>query len=607
MDWLKKITVLVMMAFVAAPSVAAAQEAIYDAAGRRVGIVPAGVTGPGTEPHPVILPGGEAFDGERIIRYGAGVYVTGGAADNPVRPGTPAPWSTPPPAGTEARTMVNLFKDGTLEYLPLKEWDLADVATGDVNGDGRDDIVFSMKWTECDSIPGTRPRVWIQNSAGRFIDETAARIPGVSTSTPDLDLFDADGDGDLDILLCGYICLPNRSPGTILINDGTGVFTDETAQRLIGVPEFTFLSYASEARIDSGTSTDIVAILYDSRRKLSYPYLFLNTGDGHFWPDLYGRLLDYGRYGFFDVEARDLTGDSLSDLLFLNIVSGDSGWPGGLALFRNTGDGFFTDETPARLGQDTGRSVRDVAIADADGDGDTDILDVGWFNAGNTPQVRLLLNDGAGVFTASGSGDIAGLSGWFNDAEFAPLLQDSLPDLFIAKIVVQNFSEDLMLVNKGGGVFSDSSELLPSGLDFTVAVSVFDYGRDGDPDIAIGNSNPYQDFTGQNRLYINQRHASPLGADDPAGLPAEARLIGNYPNPFNPSTVIRYALDGWTDVAIEVTNVLGEVVMRAEPGRQPAGTHELRWDAARLPGGVYWYSLSAGGRRIGTLPAILVR
>jgi hypothetical protein len=605
MDTIEKVTLFLALALAAAPAGAGAQETIYDATGRRVGIVPPGSAGPGAHPRPVLLPGGEALDGERIVRYGAGVYVVGGGPDAPGPDGVRAPGNAFPGAG--APTMVNLFKDGTLEYLPLVEWVLGDIETGDVNGDGRDDIVFSVRWNDCDSIPGTKPRVWIQNSAGRFVDETDARIPDVTTSTTDLDLFDADGDGDLDILVCGYRCIPIYSIGTILINDGAGVFTDETADRLIGVPEFTVLTYAAEALIDSGDSPDIATILYDWRRKIRYPYLFLNTGDGHFWPDSYGRLLDFREYGFYDVAARDLTGDGLADLLFLNIPSPDSGWPGGLALFRNAGNGFFTDETVARLGQDTVRSVRDVAIGDADLDGDTDILDVGWFDPANVPQVRLLTNDGTGVFPAGGHGDIDSLEGWFNDAEFAPLVSDSLPDIFIAKIVLLGYSEDVLLLNRGGGVFRDSSELLPSGIDFTVAVSVFDYDRDGDFDIAIGNKSPELDQAGQNRLYINQVRTPPSGAEAEPGLPAGARLIGNYPNPFNPSTVIRYSLDGAAEVSIEVTNVLGEVVMRAAPGRQPAGTHELRWDAARLPGGVYWYSLSAGGRRIGTLPALLVR
>jgi hypothetical protein len=504
--------------------------------------------------------------------------------------------------------LADLFRDGTLQYFPLKEWDLGDVETGDLNGDGLEDIAFSINHnTKCDSIPGTRPRVWIQNNAGRFVDETAARIPSVSTSTLDIHLFDAEGDGDLDILLGGHRCFARYSPGTILVNDGSGVFTDETVSRLIGVPEFTYLFTVTTAPIDSGDSPDIVAILYDPPQRIKYPYLFLNDGDGVFWPDNEGRLLGYGPYGFDGIVASDLTGDGLADLLFLNAGVPSDGRVGGLALFRNNGGGFFVDETAARVGHDSARITQDVALGDVEGDGDTDVLDVGRFSPVNDPQVRLLLNDGSGGFSAADSRAISDLSGWFNDAEFAPFAQDSLPDLFLGKVRPADFDSDVLLLNAGGGAFTDSSELLPSVLDFTVSSSVFDYDRDGDPDLVIGNSNPYFDLPGQNRLYINQRLSPPVGVDDGNAVPRAATLIGNYPNPFNPSTVIRYALDAGADVTLVITSVLGEVVQRTGPGRQPPGTHEVRWDAAGLAGGVYWYTLLVDGRRIATRPALLVR
>ena len=145
------------------------------------------------------------------------------------------------PDGVTARPGIS---SGTGPSISAHGWDLGDVESGDVNGDGLDDIVFSIARSNCDSIPGTRPRVWIQNAAHRFIDETATRVPPLSTSTFDTDLFDADGDADLDILLCGYSCRSRTSPATLLINDGTGTFTDETATRILAIPENHILYFA---------------------------------------------------------------------------------------------------------------------------------------------------------------------------------------------------------------------------------------------------------------------------------------------------------------------------------------------------------------------------
>lgn len=577
---------------------AAAQEAILDIAGRPAAFRTADSAGEGAAVEPGVpryRAGGIGHPGGGGAGLPAGAYLDLGAGAA---------------GGSPRASLVNLFKDGTLEYLPLREWDLGDIETGDLDGDGRGDIAFALSRGRCDSIPGTRPRVWIQNSSGRFVDETESRIPPLSTSTFDLDLFDADGDSDLDILVCGYSCYPARSPATLLINDGTGHFADETDSRLIGVPEFTILYFAAQARLDSGDSPDIAAILLDVRDPgdiTAYPFLFLNTGDGHFWPDLFGRLLSYGSYGFFGVEAAELTGDTLDDLLFLNVGNPSSGRDGGIALFRNAGNGFLADETPARVGADTARSTRDVAIADVDGDGDPDILDVGFFSVPNDPQVRLLVNDGAGFYAPAAAGALPALTGWFNDAEFAPFFQGGLPDLFVAKVRVGDVAADLLLLNDGGGGFRDSSDLLPTVQDFSVAAATFDYDRDGDFDIAIGSSAPFVNLGGQNRLYINQRLSPPVSAEEPGGLPRSAELLGNYPNPFNPSTSIRFRLATAADVTISAAGLLGAEVMRVELPHRPPGVHEVSWNAAHLPAGIYWYTLRVSGRRVATKAALLIR
>jgi hypothetical protein len=79
-------------------------------------------------------------------------------------------------------------------------------------------------------------------------------------------------------------------------------------------------------------------------------------------------------------------------------------------------------------------------------------------------------------------------------------------------------------------------------------------------------------------------------------LPARVTLEPAWPNPFNPATVIAYALPDERDVRLEVFDVLGRAVARLVDGRQPAGRHEVAFDAGRLAGGVYLVRLSAGGQ-----------
>lgn len=88
-------------------------------------------------------------------------------------------------------------------------------------------------------------------------------------------------------------------------------------------------------------------------------------------------------------------------------------------------------------------------------------------------------------------------------------------------------------------------------------------------------------------------------ADDPISIPYEFNLLDNYPNPFNPSTTIRYTLQRRAEVRISVYNILGKKVCTLVDGVKPAGEHSIIWDGKDSDGkevasGIYLYRLIAG-------------
>jgi hypothetical protein len=82
--------------------------------------------------------------------------------------------------------------------------------------------------------------------------------------------------------------------------------------------------------------------------------------------------------------------------------------------------------------------------------------------------------------------------------------------------------------------------------------------------------------------------------DELADLPAKNRLIDNYPNPFNASTIINYTLPGPSHVTIEIYDILGRRVETLIEGEQPAGYHQITWDASNHSSGMYFYRIQAG-------------
>jgi hypothetical protein len=77
--------------------------------------------------------------------------------------------------------------------------------------------------------------------------------------------------------------------------------------------------------------------------------------------------------------------------------------------------------------------------------------------------------------------------------------------------------------------------------------------------------------------------------------PTSFALLQNFPNPFNPSTLIRYEVPQPSRVTIQVYDMLGREVATLLDEQLPAGRHSVRWNADGFSSGVYMYRMQAGG------------
>ena len=254
----------------------------------------------------------------------------------------------------------------------------------DLSGDGIVDIVVGTTFQ-------TQSRLYLGTGGGAFREATAAHLPAMPLSVGDLEPGDADGDGDLDLVLADWgpgNNMTNAGGRTRLwLNDGTGHFTDATDERMPA----TLIRFSWDLEfvdVDNDADLDLAV----SCKRCGGGSLFKNDGAGKFTEDPRG-LPPYTNN--YEYEPMDLDGDGFLDLVTLNdgeILREDSSDRREHVL-RNDGKGRFKDATAAWWtdAANVGEDDNMVAFLDYDSDGDADFV-IGSLSGPD----RLLTNDGKG-------------------------------------------------------------------------------------------------------------------------------------------------------------------------------------------------------------------
>lgn len=100
--------------------------------------------------------------------------------------------------------------------------------------------------------------------------------------------------------------------------------------------------------------------------------------------------------------------------------------------------------------------------------------------------------------------------------------------------------------------------------------------------------------------------SAPFTGDETASIPGEFTLEQAYPNPFNPSTQINYALPTEANVTLKIYNLVGQEIRTLVNGAQSAGQHAVTWNAKDnfgrdVPSGIYLYRIEVSGQQSFTM------
>lgn len=299
------------------------------------------------------------------------LFADGGDYDMPGGPVVNQVWINDGSAVFEDRSADVLGGTGDLARA---------IEVRDLSGDGVVDIFIGTTYQ-------TQSRLLLGGGGLAFEEVTATHLPAVPLSVGDVEAGDVDSDGDLDLILADWGAgSPMANEGgrvQLWLNDGTGRFTDATAQQMPDVA----VRFSWELEfVDADNDYDLDVVV--SCKQCSGSFFFVNDGSGSF-EDASDRMPQYGNN--YDFEVIDLDGDGFQDLITIN-----DGQNLAEHVFRGDGSGGFVDATAdlwpdeANLGGDDNM----IVVLDYDSDGDADFL-IGSLELAD----RLLVNDGSGHLT----------------------------------------------------------------------------------------------------------------------------------------------------------------------------------------------------------------
>jgi hypothetical protein len=416
---------------------------------------------------------------------------------------------------------------------------------GDLDNDGWSDLTVPCEQTG-------DARIFMNNGAGGYSSFTAEALVLDSQPSPN-EGADFNNDGEIDIVFGDS----NGDEISVLLGDGTGAFPNKTfhvagsSVRGVGVVDLN----------GDGWDDIVSANMFASNLAI-----FINNGDGTF-PAAVPK--EAGGNGEISIAVADANNDGLLDVFTATYNS-----PYVVIVLLSDGNGDLVPQTPT---PSAGRPWQQITCADFNGDGNVDTA----INLNTSNRMGVLMGNGLGGLGAVQQYATGGFPMAIDAADI-----DGDGDL---ELVSSNYaSATWTLYENQGGVFTNPRDL-PSSSSGSCAVM---HDRDNDGDIDVTGFDELDDW-----IYFYENVGSPTTITPP--VIQVVTLEQNHPNPFNPTTTIRFELTRAADATLAVYDAAGAFVATIADARYTAGPHDVRWNGTDARGssvasGVYFYRLVSG-------------
>jgi hypothetical protein len=358
------------------------------------------------------------------------------------------------------------------------------VAVGDMNGDGKPDLVVINECTSNSNCTNGSVSVLLGNGDGTF--QTAVSYGSGGEDAYGVAVQDVNGDGKPDLLVTNE-CASNSNctNGSVSVLLGNGDGTFQTAVSYGSGGEDAYGVTVADVNGD-GKPDVVVANLCGSNSNCTNGSVsvLLGNGDGTFQT-----AVSYSSDGesSFSVAVADVNGDGKPDVVVANVCSASGCGSGSASVLLGNGNGTFQGAASYSAG---GQNASSVAVADVNGDGKPDMIAANQcaINSCANGSVSVLLGNGDGTFQTEVSYASGGEYSY--SVAVADVNGDGKPDVMVASNCAINSCANGsvgVLLGNGDGTFQTAVSY-SSGGESTFSVAVADVNGDGKPDLIVANA-----------------------------------------------------------------------------------------------------------------------
>lgn len=483
---------------------------------------------------------------------------------------------------------------------------------GDFNNDGLPDLCV-VNWYNKPAL------LYTNNGGGNFTFKSASPVTNQNGYSETCTWGDYDNDGLIDLFITNSAGTNHRN--YLYRNTGNGNFL--RVDTGIVVSEIGRSRGANWVDIDNDRDLD----LFVCREINQNEYLYRNNGNGYFTKITDSPLTTNageswsGSWGDYDND-----GD-------LDVFVTNSGNQNNF-LYRNEGDFNFTKITNDPIVSEPGYNAVS-GWGDYDNDGDLDMFITQAYvgpsftqKAVNKLYKNLLMESGSASFQKITAGEIVSDSGYSYGFAWGDYDNDGDLDVAVANTFDENqknalYKNELSNGNKWISITCKGTSTNRSAIGTKVRVKAT---INGNSVWQLQEVDGQSGYCGQNLMLHfglgNTTVIDSIKVEWPAGgdqyftnvtvnqsvtiiengtlisvgentieQPQDFKLHQNFPNPFNPSTVINYELTSFSNVELKVYDILGNEVETLVNDLKQPGIHSVSFNGSSYPSGVYYYRL----------------